>query len=87
MPLAEVQIPTIRLSPRAQVVMDVNAPVLDLGGQWQQRENPPADFASTVVTGTTGWTEIAIPRPSPKAIPTQGVNACPRTSVSSYRQV
>ncbi len=65
-PAAEVPIPTIRLSPRPQVVMDVNAPVLDLGGPWQHRENPPADFANTNVTGTAGWTEIAIPRPQPK---------------------
>jgi len=66
-PLAGVPIPTIRLSPRAQVVMDVSVPLLDLGGPWQQRENPPADFANTAVTGTAGWTEIAIPRPQPKA--------------------
>jgi len=63
----EVPIPTIRLSPRAQVVMDVNAPVLDLCGQWLCRENPPTNFAAASVAGTAGWTEIAIPRPSPKA--------------------
>ena len=66
-PAIVVPIPTIRLSPRPQMVTGVNASVLDLGGPWQQRVNPPADFANTAVTGTAGWTEIAIPRPQPNS--------------------